>query len=78
MKTKKKSSKAGFPHYWICAVCALDRGGVFPDGHVCTVVRDKCKYCKGKKQLSNVVIPWVDFDWPKDKILTKIARSGRD
>jgi rubrerythrin len=45
--------------YFICADCAKENGGTFPEGHVCTVSHDKCPVC----QKETTVIPYVDFDW---------------
>lgn len=51
--------KPELPHYWICVKCAKERGGTFPEGHICTVTHDKCEYCG----IEQTVIPIVDFDW---------------
>lgn len=47
-------------HYWLCIDCAKEKGGIFPEGHVCTVMKGECPYCKKDK----TIVPWVDFDWP--------------
>jgi hypothetical protein len=53
-------------------------GAVMPPGSG-TVTLDTCKYCDGKKQKPGApVIPWVDFDWPKDAKATITARMNRD
>lgn len=62
-------------HYWLCEPCAESKGGIFPAGHTCTVMLGKCPYCK-KKQCT--LIPWVDFNWPKDKVKDKTAKANRD
>lgn len=62
-------------HYWLCSECARDKGGVFPEGHACTVMSGKCPYCD-KENVT--LIPWVDFDFPKDKKLDKKAKGNRD
>lgn len=62
-------------HYWLCGECAALKGGVFPKGHICTVMIGKCFYCDRKKV---TLIPWVDFNWPKDKKNDKIAKGNRD
>lgn len=69
-KLKKK-----FEHYWMCMSCGMDMGGVFPEDHTCTVTRGACPYCKAEKV---TLIPWVDFDWPKDESLSRAAKMGRD
>ena len=67
--------KTKFKHYYMCGECAVKMGGVFPEGHCCTVTIDTCPYCKTE----NVTcIPYVDFDWPKDKKLNKHAKANRD
>ena len=63
-----------FEHYYICSECAAENGGTWPDGHCCTVTEGKCKYC-GEE---GTIIPWVDFDWPKDKEIDAIAKRRRD
>lgn len=56
-----QKKKMDFKHYWLCSDCATERGGSFPDNHVCTVLPDQeCPYCHDKKTL----VPYVDFDWP--------------
>ena len=52
--------KLELPHYWICFICATDRGGVWPEGHVATCAIDKCQYCDEDGSLA----PIVDFNWP--------------
>lgn len=65
-----------FDHYWICVECANKMGGVFPEGHICTVVIDaKCEYCGLNK---TIVIPWVDYNWPEDLDTNRIAKISRD
>jgi hypothetical protein len=61
--------------YWMCQKCANKAGGVFPKGHVCTVTHGQCKYCSTKDV---TLIPWVDFDWPKEKVKDSAAKRGRD
>jgi hypothetical protein len=53
-----------FNHYFICATCAQEKGGVLKNADGITVSLDTCKYCDGKNQLPNEgVIPRVDFTW---------------
>lgn len=73
-----KENKTPFvpKHYWICSDCAESFGGTWPEGHVATVIEDICKYCNfGIKQ---TVAPWIDYDWQKQKSLTKRAKAMRD
>lgn len=49
-----------FEHYWICDECATSKGGVWPEGHVCTVQTGTCEYCDAKEV---TLIPYVDYDW---------------
>jgi hypothetical protein len=74
-KTKKIKDELTFPHYWICDICAHLKGGVWPPGHVATVCVGRCLYC-GIDGLT--IIPYVDFDWPKDKNLTARCKNSRD
>jgi hypothetical protein len=67
-----------FPHYWICGVCAKERGGVWPKGHVATIAQKKCEYCNGKNHTSeDFIAPWVDYNW-EDARVTAYAKSARD
>jgi len=66
--------KTKFEHYWLCHSCATEQGGVWPENHCCTVIHGKCPYC-GKE---DTIIPYVDFNWPKDKETDKIAKQNRD
>lgn len=64
-----------FEHYWMCMKCAKKMGGVFPKGHVCTAISSECPYCSDE----NVTcVPWVDFNWPKDKKTDLKAKVSRD
>lgn len=62
-------------HYWLCSECAESKGGVFPEGHCCTCIVGECPYCKAKDIM---LIPWVDFNWPKDVANDRIAKNNRD
>jgi DNA-directed RNA polymerase subunit RPC12/RpoP len=62
-------------HYWICVECATKFGGVWPEGHVATMILDKCKYCDSK--IKEALAPWVDYNW-SSKSLTKRAIANRD
>jgi len=61
-------------NYWACHLCMTDAGGRFPEGHVCTVTKGRCKVCFAKDV---TLIPWVDYDW-KDKNDDLIAKVSRD
>jgi len=67
-----------FPHYWICDACAKEKGGVWPKGHQATAMEDICPYCRGIKQLTVHIMPWVDFNWPKDIDSDVTAKMNRD
>lgn len=60
-------------HYFICKICAIERGGVSTEGS-CTAHKDVCPYCKKE----SILLAWNDFDWPKDMKLTDRARAERD
>lgn len=62
-------------HYFMCFECADKMGGIFPEGHVCTVTEGECPYCHDKNV---TLVPWVDFNWPKDKKKDKTAKVSRD
>lgn len=62
--------------YWLCSTCATENGGVFPDGHVCTVISGKCSVCNSG--VETTLIPWVDFDWPKSREEDAVAKIARD
>lgn len=62
-------------HYWLCGKCAIKKGGIFPKGHVCTAIQGQCLYCK-KKEVT--LIPWVDFNWPKNNKKNIRAKINRD
>lgn len=70
----KNSLRDKFPHYWMCGQCAKDKGGVWPEGHVCTMVYDTCKYC----DIPGPLAPWVDYNWPKDRESEVAAHEMRD
>lgn len=53
-------NKRKFEYYWMCWDCADKMGGVFPEGHCCTVCIDTCEYCNTE---NITVIPYVDFNW---------------
>ena len=62
-------------HYWLCGDCAKKKGGVWPKGHVATSILGKCPYCKKEDES---LVPYVDYNWPKDKKRDKISKLGRD
>ena len=74
LKLKKLRTRP-FPHYDMCAACAKDAGGVMKAGHVCTVSHGICEYCGAP---GVTLIPWVDFNWPDDAKIDKIAKNNRD
>ncbi len=69
MSTLKEVKK----HYWACSECMRKAGGVYPEGHVCTMIKSKCGVC-GKE---GIMAPWVDYDWPdkKDDLTAKLTRD---
>jgi hypothetical protein len=68
-----------FPHYWICATCAVERGGVWPERHVATMLLTECEYCGGANQEEDEgAAPWTDYNWPKDAKSDKTAKLNRD
>lgn len=72
----KKKAAVKFPHYWLCGDCAKNKGGVWPEGHCATVMQGDCPYC-GTKNVT--IIPWVDFNWPKESRQTNFkAKVQRD
>lgn len=64
-----------FPHYEMCNSCAIKMGGIMPEDTVCTVSEGTCEYCKRPDQ---ILVPWVDFNWPKDKKTDTKAKMNRD
>jgi hypothetical protein len=60
--------------YWGCMDCWTKEGGVFPEGHVCTVHIDVCEMCGHRTTL----IPHVDFDWPNNSKRDRKAKVSRD
>lgn len=67
-------NKPPMEDYWNCQECTEAAGGIFPEDHVCTVTYGECPVCG----VSSTLIPWVDFDWPKDKANDKKAKLNRD
>jgi hypothetical protein len=61
--------------YWACDQCMKKAGGIYPEGHICTVTYGTCAICQKKDQ---TLIPWVDYNWPKDKSVDWVARGSRD
>ena len=63
-------------HYcWCCSSCATEAGGIYPEGHVCTMTAGICNVC-GDEGVT--LIPWVDFNWPEDNELNFEAHIRRD
>ena len=60
--------------YWCCSECATKAGGVYPEGHVCTMTSGPCGLCN----TDTTLIPWVDFNWPKSRDDDFAARIRRD
>lgn len=64
-----------FEHYAHCQTCSENMGGKLPEICHITVWSGECPVCKE----SNVtLIPWVDFNWPKDLESDEIAKLSRD
>jgi hypothetical protein len=75
-RPQKMSNKDKFPHYHMCEDCGKEKGGNL-DGVGCiTVIKGICKYCEWPQE--QVLIPWIDFNWPKDKATDKFAKLNRD
>jgi hypothetical protein len=68
--------KKRFPHYWLCADCAKKQGGELKDAMGITVLHGICKYCE--LPIEQMLIPWCDFNWPKEKSIDAAAKAGRD
>ena len=51
----------------ICGVCAEERGGVWPEGHIATWSDLPCGYC-GDKWSASI----YDFDWAGDDAYKKL------
>jgi len=60
-------------HYWACDKCNTNAGGVFPEGHVCTMTEGECKVCGDTDVM---LIPWVDYNWDnkQDDMVAKLNR----
>lgn len=63
--------------YWICNACAEARGGKHPGG-VGTCMEGTCPYCDGANQVERALSPWVDYNWPGDKVADGLAKTARD
>jgi hypothetical protein len=48
---------------YICSDCAKERGGVAPEGHICTCHTGECPYCGDIKDLRGT----NDYIWPGSK-----------
>lgn len=62
-------------YYWACGKCMEEAGGIWPEGHCATATQDTCKICGAKDKLLS---PWVDYNWPNNAQLNKIAKVSRD
>jgi hypothetical protein len=71
----KRVTATKFPHYHMCGTCAIKMGADDNTG-VCTVIKGVCQYCKNP--IEQFLIPWVDFDWPKEPNVNRIAKATRD
>jgi len=56
-------------HPYICAACAHERGGRWPDGHCATFHSATCPYCGVAKSLASI----GDWNWAD-----KVRRGMRD
>jgi hypothetical protein len=63
-----------FEHYAHCQPCSEKMGGKLSEGCI-TVWSGECPVCK---EFPVTLIPWVDFNWPKDIKTDKIAKLNRD
>jgi Lar family restriction alleviation protein len=59
-KAKKVKPDNDRGHYWICDVCALERGGKC-EGRGTTAMTGTCPYCTSAEV---TLIPIVDYNWP--------------
>lgn len=75
MRKKKSNLPTKFPYYYMCWACAEAKGGVWPKGHCATAHQGTCEYCGTK---GTTLIPYVDFNWPKDPDTDKVAKRNRD
>lgn len=66
--------KPPMKNYWNCRICTEAAGGKLPKNHICTVMLGKCPLCK----LKSTLIPYVDFDWPKNPKADRHAKYNRD
>jgi hypothetical protein len=66
--------KIDFEHYFICADCAKEKGGVWPKGHQATCHMGECGYCKKPKALA----AWSDYSWPKNTKADRAADKTRE
>ena len=76
-----KNKKDDFPHYWLCTICAKEKGGVWPKDHVATMIRQQCRYCDGANQADEkamIIAPYIDYDWPQDGRLDYYSKMTRD
>lgn len=68
--------KNKFPHYHMCEDCGIEKGGNLDGAIGITVISGICKYCE--LPIEQMLIPWVDFNWPKDKQSDRVAKVTRD
>lgn len=64
MPTKPRASQKPnpFPHYYICRVCAVAKGGKGSGGAV-TCHKGECLYCGDKDA---TLCATADYHWPKE------------
>jgi hypothetical protein len=68
-KMAKMARKLGY----LCAICATEMGGVWPEGHRATAHGNTCPFCNKNTMLCS----WDDWDWPHSTI-DHIARKTRE
>ncbi len=68
--------KTKFHHYHMCGDCGIKMGGKLDEDRAITVIIGICKYCE--VPIKQTLIPWVDFNWPKDLKTDRAAKINRD
>jgi len=72
-QNKKLAMSAVKKSYWACEDCLVKAGGK-SGGGVGTVMHGECAHCG----LPATLIPWIDFDWPADRVSDVVAKVTRD
>ncbi len=63
-------------HYWACDFCNYEAGGRISNGMVgITITHGKCEICNKENVM---LIPWVDYNWPKSPKEDIKAKLNRD